>query len=113
MAAVLALLPLAWEAPGGVEVIRCENAAQVLDALHTAGSPVILAAEGFTAAEEAAIAARIRERNCSVIEVRAERWDGVTHSPLSAACRGVVSGFGHAGVAAALALLERERRTAD
>jgi len=39
------------------------------------------------------------------IEVRAERWDGRTPSPLSAACNGVISGFGVSGVRAACALL--------
>jgi 3-dehydroquinate dehydratase len=42
-------------------------------------------------------------RRC--IEVRAERWDGRTPSPLSAACGGVISGFGVNGMQAAVRLL--------
>ncbi len=44
-------------------------------------------------------------RSSRCIEVRAERWDGHSPSPLSAACRGVISGFGLNGIHAAVKLL--------
>jgi hypothetical protein len=40
------------------------------------------------------------------IEVRSERWDGESPSPLSAACRGVISGFGVDAARQAAAALE-------
>jgi hypothetical protein len=42
------------------------------------------------------------------VEVHSERWDGFHHSLLSSACRGVISGFGAGGVAAAILLLRAE-----
>ncbi len=52
----------------------------------------------------------IRASGIQCIEVRPERWDGRTPSPLSAACRGVISGFGIAGILAALDFLRAELR---
>lgn len=40
------------------------------------------------------------ERRC--IAVLARKWDGFEPVPLAAACRGIISGFGVAGVTAAL-----------
>ena len=68
----------------------------------------MLASDGLAPAGEAAVAAAIVRAGVRVIEVRAARWDGRTHSALSAACRGVISGFGIvAGVKAAVALTPR------
>ena len=58
--------------------------------------------------DEGAVADAIRAAAAPVIEVQRERWDGSSHSAVSAACRGVISGFGEGGVAAAVLLFERE-----
>jgi hypothetical protein len=41
----------------------------------------------------------------AAIVVRAERADGFTEDPLAAACRGLIAGFGAAGLAEAVAIL--------
>ena len=61
--------------------------------------------DGLSAADEATIADAVRARTGQTIEVRSERWDGETPSPLSAACRGVISGFGAAGAVRAIEAL--------
>lgn len=71
----------------------------------------VLVSDGLAAGTESVVAAAIRLRGQPVIEVRAGRWDGVSPSPLSAACRGVISGFGVAGVTAAAHLLASEAAT--
>ena len=43
--------------------------------------------------------------NTTCIEVRSARWDGTSPSPLSAACRGVISGFGTRAIATAVSLV--------
>jgi 3-dehydroquinate dehydratase len=50
----------------------------------------------------------IRAAGAQVVEVRFTRWDGEEHSEVSAACRGVIAGFGMEGVAAAVGLLVQE-----
>lgn len=83
--------------------------AEVAEALRTAAfDAAVLVSDGFHAAgiELAAEAARSCGR--PVIEVRRERWDGHSPSPLSGACRGVISGFGTDGVRAAVELLWSE-----
>ena len=50
-------------------------------------------------------AIKASEHRC--VEVRAERWDGRTPSPLSAACGGVISGFGVGGLLAAVRLVRQ------
>ena len=78
--------------------------AGVLAALRGDG-PVALCSDGFRPAWLEPVAAAIRARAAPVIEVRLQRWDGVTQSPVSAACRGVISGFGARGVDAAVSVL--------
>lgn len=112
--AVLVVVPAgsAEEADvAGAATARYGSPAEVIAALESAAGPVVLAAAGLSAADELAVAAVITARGLPVIEVRAERWDGHTHSPLSAACRGVISGFGVApGIVAAAGVLARESR---
>ncbi len=66
-------------------------------------SPAPPAAEGADG-----MGAAIRERTAPCIEVRLASWDGESHSPISAACRGVISGFGVGGLARAAELLASE-----
>ncbi len=78
--------------------------ADVLGALRGRG-PAVLCTDGFGDDWLEPVTAAIRERGAPVIEVRSERWDGVTQSPVSAASRGVISGFGASGVTAAAGVL--------
>ncbi len=92
------------ELPAGVEVVAYASADGLANALARDFAAAVLVSDGLSAdgLEQAAEAVRTCDR--PVIEVRSERWDGATFSPLSAACRGVISGFGPAGVRAAVAL---------
>ena len=106
MGAVLVILPAGVTAPplpDGVEVRVCATVAEVTAALAAATGDVVLCAgvPGEVAGSEDAVAAVAG----AVIQVELESWDGVTHSAVSAACAGVIAGFGTAGIAAAVALL--------
>lgn len=69
------------------------------------GAKAVIYHEGFGATDQATIAATIREAGATCIEVRAARWDGFESSPLSAACQGVLAGFGTAAIAQAVSAL--------
>ena len=106
MAAVLVILPPADTPPplpDGVEVRACATAAEVTAALDAATGDVVLCAGRL--AGDAAIANAVAAVAGTVIQVELESWDGETHSLVSAACSGVIAGFGTAGIAAAVALL--------
>ena len=92
----------------GIEVVIYSSGHEAAATLARSAFAAILVSDGLAESELADVATAVAGRTGRVIEVRAERWDGASFSPLSAACRGVISGFGSAGVAAALALLERE-----
>jgi hypothetical protein len=81
---------------------------EAVEALRTPADAALLYSD-LPPESQRALAAAVKENGRPVIEVRGERWDGETQSELSAACRGVISGFGFGGVAAAIALLRRER----
>ena len=66
---------------------------------------VVIWADAVNADDTARLAEAVRACGKRCIEVRAERWDGRTPSPLSAACAGVISGFGANGIQAAVRLL--------
>jgi 3-dehydroquinate dehydratase len=110
---VLVLVPAASAAsqslPEGTPVVAYSNAVDVFVALRGSAGPVVLDSDGLGDDTLAAVAAALRERSGPCIEVRARAWDGESHSPVSAACRGVISGFGVAGIRAALALLLEEQ----
>lgn len=106
MAAVLVILPAGLTPPplpDGVEVRTCGNSGEVVDALRQAGGDVVLCVDGLPDAE--VIAGAVRTVEATVILVEPGAWDGETHSPVSAACTGVIAGFGIAGVGAAVALV--------
>ena len=99
------------EALGGAfggQVRHYRDAAEVREVLSGADHAFVLCGDGLAEKDALGLAALIRELGRTAIEVRGEPWDGVSASPLSAACRGVISGFGLAGVRAAAALLLRE-----
>lgn len=79
------------------------TASEAAAALQAPGwDAAVLLSDAIPPAEEPALATAVRAAGRPVIEVRRERWDGETWSPLTAVCRGVISGFGLAGVAAAV-----------
>ena len=107
MSGVLVLLPggaTPPPLPEGVDVRTCATAAEVVAALAAATGDVVLCIDGLVGdtAEVAAAAAAV---DGTVIEVRRGAWDGETPEAVSAACAGVIAGFGIAGVSAAVALL--------
>lgn len=108
---VLVLLPAASGAaqslPAGTTVLPYTNAVDVIVALRGSSGGVVLDSDGLSDDTLASVAAAIRERAGACIEVRARAWDGESHSPLSGACRGVISGFGAAGIREAIALFAR------
>lgn len=112
MAATLLVLVPAAEANvrgvTGAAIVPYASAAEVVEALASAAGPVVLWSDGVEAAERDAVARAIRAAGVSCIEVQAARWDGFSHSAISGACRGVIAGFGAAGVGAAVALLLEE-----
>ncbi len=110
MAAVLVILPADAAPPplpAGVEARACASAAEVVAALGRATGDVALCADGLGG--EAEVAEAVAGVAGTVIQVALEAWDGDRHSAVSAACAGVIAGFGMAGVSAAVALLRGDR----
>ena len=106
MAGVLVILSAGVASPPlpeGVDVRVCASSGEVDDALRQAGGDVVLCVDGLPDAE--VIAGAVRTVDATVILVEQAAWDGEAHSPVSAACAGVIAGFGIAGVSAAVALL--------
>lgn len=106
MAAILVILPAGATPPAlpdGVEVHTCATPTEVVDALSAATGGVVLCVDGLGG--EAEIAEAVAGVGSAVILVEQGAWDGEAHSPVSAACGGVIAGFGMAGVSAAVALL--------
>lgn len=73
-------------------------------------SGAALLSDGIPAIELEPVTDVVANSRAAIIEVRTAGWDGVSGSPLSAACRGVISGFGENGLWTAVALLEEESR---
>jgi hypothetical protein len=94
--------------PDAAEVVALARAEE-LPRILAAHDAAVIVSDGFDDDTLAGLAAAIRASNTPVIEVRAGPWDGETPSPLSGACRGVISGFGEAGIAAAARLLLNEQ----
>lgn len=69
------------------------------------GTRVVLFHENLAVEEQERIAGTIRHHELDVVEVRGSGWDGFAPAPLSAACRGVISGFGAAGIGHAVTAL--------
>ena len=75
--------------------------------LRATDAPAVLVTDGLDAEDLNSLAAAIKERRGSCIEVRSAVWDGVTGSPVAAVCRGVISGFGSDGLRRAFELLDQ------
>lgn len=112
MQRITLLVPLALGVPPEFAeravVVRYTTVADIQAAMASGTGPVVLLSDGLSDSNVTTAADAVRAAAMTVIEVRSERWDGASYSELSAACRGVISGFGADGILAALALLERE-----
>ena len=93
--------------PGEVAIVLLPGASELVSVMAHYDAAVLVS-DRFTADEIAQIAGAIATLGKPVIEVRSTRWDGESPSPLSAACRGVIAGFGDAGAAAAVRLLQTQ-----
>lgn len=88
-----------------VRVLPYANLAEATAALRDHSDPAVLWSDGLFQDDPTDLAATVRGRSAATIEVRSHRWDGLTPSRLSEACRGVISGFGPGGVTRAVELL--------
>jgi hypothetical protein len=93
----------------GVKVANVATLEAALTALRETPGPAVICSDGFDEGWLEPLGAAVRGRPAAAIEVRGERWDGHSHSELSAACRGVISGFRAGGVSAAIAALREPR----
>lgn len=80
------------------------TALDLVVSLRAISNPAVIWSDGLADDSMEAVAAAVRDHVAPCIEVRGEKWDGQSFSVLSAACRGVVSGFGAGGVIAAARL---------
>ncbi|MEO6398052.1 MAG: hypothetical protein ABIP13_06255 [Tepidiformaceae bacterium] len=89
----------------GTVLLSYGTALDLVVTLRATANPAVIWSDGLEADSLEAVAAAVRDREGACIEVRSKRWDGATFSPLSAACRGVISGFGEGALAQAADLL--------
>jgi 3-dehydroquinate dehydratase len=85
--------------PAGADVVRYATARELVAGLRE-GMRAVIVTDGLSGGD--AVAHAIRTLGASAIEVQSQRWDGETHSELTAACRGVIAGFGAGAVAYAV-----------
>jgi len=105
---VLVLVPAGFDPgslPPGATVHTYDGVSTAVAALRATDAPAVICSDALSGDDLALVAAAVGHRAGQCIEVRSTRWDGEAHSPLAAACRGVISGFGAAGVRRAAALL--------
>lgn len=86
-------------------LVHFHTAVDAVISLRASDAPAVVVTDGLDAEDLDSLTNAIRERGAPCIEVRMVRWDGETQSPVSGACRGVVSGFGMDGVGRAVELL--------
>ncbi len=90
----------------GTVLLTYGNAVDLIISLRATANPAVIWSDGLEDDSLEAVAAAVRDHAGACIEVRSEGWDGERFSPLSAACRGVISGFGERGLAAAVRLAQ-------
>lgn len=88
-----------------VSVVRYHTAQEAMREFAGSADAVVIVSDALRPEDLPAVADAVSASNKRCVEVRGERWDGTTFSPLSAACLGVVSGFGQAGVVRAVEFL--------
>jgi hypothetical protein len=82
------------EAPEGVLIVHFKTIDGLCQLMAKGASAFVLVSDSIADAELPRVARAVHESGTPCIELRSAPWDGTTFSPLSAACRGVISGFG-------------------
>ena len=91
----------------GVEAVRFENVEGLVAGLKRQ-SRVVIVSDGLEPDDLLKVAQAIRDGGVMAIEVQSHGWDGESHSPLTAACRGVIGGFGLSAVSYAVEMLNAD-----
>lgn len=86
----------------GAEVVAAASA------VAPAG-PAVIWLEDLEPAEVAHLETLLQDAGEGSIAVYGQHWDGFTAVPLAACVRGVIGGFGHDGIRAALRVIEGGR----
>jgi 3-dehydroquinate dehydratase len=111
MSDVLVLIPAAESGNlpqiDGAVLVPYTTTLDVVVSLKGSDLAAVVCTDGIADEEAESVATAIRERAAPCVEVRLGPWDGESHSPVSAVCRGVISGFGVAGVVRAVELLSK------
>lgn len=109
---ILLLVPPGFDVPPSLwercAVIAFPTTDAALAALAMPHDGVVIVTDTLPESDLPRVAAAIRANAKPAIEVRSERWDGDAFSRISAACRGVISGFGPNGLLAAAELLSSQ-----
>lgn len=84
------------------------GARSVVGELRSDFDAAVLMTDAIPPADAEMVAKAVKRAARPVIEVQGAQWEGTETSPISAACRGVISGFGVDGVVAAVRLIEQE-----
>jgi hypothetical protein len=82
------------------------DAGEMAAEVRVGSGPLVVVSDGLNVDDLKMVASAVTASGRPCIEVRSERWDGESPSPLSAACRGVISGFGVDAARQAAAALE-------
>lgn len=91
--------------PAEAMLVHFHTAVDAIISLRASEAPAVVVTDGLDSEDLDSLANAIRDRTSACIEVRMVRWDGETQSPVSGVCRGVISGFGMAGVVRAVGVL--------
>jgi hypothetical protein len=104
-----AVPPQLWERAAILPYGPAEDLVAALAQPHDAA---VIVTDALPEASFEPVAAAIRASAKPCIEVRSKRWDGESFSLVSAACRGVISGFGADGLLAAVGVVAAEPQAA-
>lgn len=97
-------LPADGSLGAGCQVVEWHVPDDIIRALGSRDeevAAVVLGSDGLADTALPGVIAAIADCGLPVVEVRGAQWDGFAPSPLAAACKGVISGFGITGVWAA------------
>lgn len=93
------------EPPDGAIIVHYQTIAGLCQLIAEGASAFVLVSDSIPDDELTVVARAVHDGRTPCIEVRGEAWDGTTFSSLSAVCRGVISGFGLAGIPPAIDVL--------
>lgn len=114
MSAVLVIAPaeVAAHLPviAGSTIVPVTSTLDIVVSLKASPLPAVVCTDTISDGEAESVAAAVRDRKAPCIEVRLGPWDGESHSPIGAVCRGVISGFGPNAIARAAEFLRSEAR---